>query len=158
IPSAAGPPAPAPRSAAECSARRSIRLPTTRVPARAVRRAGSRDVRTNRRAPRGAPARPAAALQRTSGFAAGIFASIFLTLKILSVQRAGEVMRSASRTLLSVQHWKARVVLWTAGAAVGAAAVAFAWLADAAQALFRRFHDAAHWWPWLIAPLGFAAI
>jgi hypothetical protein len=41
-----------------------------------------------------------------------------------------EVARTATRSLLSVQHWKARVLVWTAGAAVGGAAVGFAWVAD----------------------------
>jgi len=76
----------------------------------------------------------------------------------MPVQPTREVVKSASHTLLSFQHWKARVVLWGAGAAVGAAAVAFAWLADAAQAAFRRMHGVHPLWPWLVAPLGFAAI
>src|SRR6266704_51402 len=64
-------------------------------------------------------------------------AELVRTFSIMTVQSTQEMMRSASRKLLSVQHWKARLVLWSAGAAVGAAAVAFAWLADTAQALFR---------------------
>jgi H+/Cl- antiporter ClcA len=76
----------------------------------------------------------------------------------MTVQPAREVVRTASRALLSLHHWRARIVLWSAGAAVGAAAVGFAWLADAAQALFRRLHGNSQLWPWLIAPAGFAAI
>ncbi len=74
----------------------------------------------------------------------------------MTVQPAREVVKSASRTLLSFQHWKARVVLWGSGAAVGAAAVGFAWLADIAQAAFRRMHTSLPVWPWLVAPAGFA--
>jgi H+/Cl- antiporter ClcA len=76
----------------------------------------------------------------------------------MPVQPAHEVVRSASRTLLSFQHWKSRLVLWSAGAAVGAAAVAFARLADLAQATFRQLQGAHPIWPWIAAPLGFAGI
>jgi H+/Cl- antiporter ClcA len=41
---------------------------------------------------------------------------------------------------------------------VGAAAVGFAWLADVAQAAFRRLHGSFSLWPWIVAPAGFAAI
>ena len=49
-------------------------------------------------------------------------------------------------------------MLWIAGAAVGGAAVLFAWLADRAQQGF--FHLLGHStvWPWVLAPLGFAGI
>jgi H+/Cl- antiporter ClcA len=60
--------------------------------------------------------------------------------------------------LLSVRHWKSRMLLWGAAAAVGVAAVAFAKLADIAQIMLRRMVSASPWWPWLTAPLGFAAI
>jgi H+/Cl- antiporter ClcA len=69
-----------------------------------------------------------------------------------------ESLRSARRTLLSTQHWRARLVLWSAGAAVGGAAVAFAWLADTAHGLLRRILGHSPWWPWLLAPLGFGGI
>lgn len=76
----------------------------------------------------------------------------------MTVRPAREVVRSASRALLSVHQWQTRVVLWTAAAAVGAAAVAFAWIADVAQELFRRLHSGFWLYPWLVAPLGFAVI
>jgi H+/Cl- antiporter ClcA len=60
--------------------------------------------------------------------------------------------------LWSVPHWKSRVLLWGAAALVGVAAVAFAKLADVAQLLLRRLVNESEWWPWLTAPLGFAAI
>jgi H+/Cl- antiporter ClcA len=60
--------------------------------------------------------------------------------------------------LLSVPHWKSRLLLWGAAAAVGAAAVAFAGLADAAQAALRHLVNMSPWWPWLLAPAGFFAI
>jgi Voltage gated chloride channel len=37
----------------------------------------------------------------------------------MPVQPAREIVRTASQTLLSAHHWKARIVLWSAGAAVG---------------------------------------
>ena len=76
----------------------------------------------------------------------------------MPVQPTREIVRTASQTLLSAHHWKARIVLWTAGAAVGAAAVGFAWLADVAQAVFRRLHSSSQLWPWIVSPVGFAAI
>jgi H+/Cl- antiporter ClcA len=60
--------------------------------------------------------------------------------------------------LLSVPHWKSRMLLWGSAALVGVAAVAFAKFADLAQLLLRRLVHASQWWPWLTAPLGFAAI
>jgi H+/Cl- antiporter ClcA len=69
-----------------------------------------------------------------------------------------ESLRRAGQTLVSTQHWKARLLLWCAGAAVGCAAVAFAWLADTAHMLLRRLLQHSPWWPWLLAPLGFALI
>jgi len=68
------------------------------------------------------------------------------------------VIQNASRTLLSVRHWKARILLWIAAAAVGGVAVGFARLADVAQALFRRLLGAYPFAPWVLAPAGFFAI
>jgi H+/Cl- antiporter ClcA len=76
----------------------------------------------------------------------------------MKLPSTGQVVREAGHTLLSAQHWRARIVLWTAGAAVGAAAVGFAWLADEAQGLLRRVLAVSPWWPWLLSPLGFALI
>jgi H+/Cl- antiporter ClcA len=60
--------------------------------------------------------------------------------------------------LLSVPHWKSRMLLWGAAALVGLAAVGFAKLADLAQAALRVVLTASPWWPWLLAPFGFALI
>jgi H+/Cl- antiporter ClcA len=60
--------------------------------------------------------------------------------------------------LLSVPHWKSRLLLWGAAAAVGVAAVGFAGLADVAQLGLRRLIGVAPWCPWLLAPLGFFGI
>jgi len=68
------------------------------------------------------------------------------------------IIKNASRTLLSARHWKARILLWVAAAAVGGAAVGFARMADTAQALFRRANAAFPFAPWVLAPLGFFAI
>jgi H+/Cl- antiporter ClcA len=60
--------------------------------------------------------------------------------------------------LLSVPHWKSRLLLWGAAAAVGAAAVGFAGVADVAQTALRHLVGKSPWWPWLLAPLGFFSI
>jgi chloride channel protein, CIC family len=62
------------------------------------------------------------------------------------------------KNLLSVPHWKSRLLLWGAAAAVGAAAVIFAGLADVAQTALRHLVAKSPWWPWLLAPVGFFAI
>ncbi|HME39893.1 MAG TPA: chloride channel protein [Steroidobacteraceae bacterium] len=62
------------------------------------------------------------------------------------------------KSLLSVPHWKSRLLLWGAAAAVGGAAVAFAGLADIAQTALRRLVGVSTLWPWLLAPAGFFAI
>jgi H+/Cl- antiporter ClcA len=58
-------------------------------------------------------------------------------------------------TLLSARHWKTRLLMWTAAAGVGIAAVAFAKLADLAQLMLRRVLVIAPAAPWLLAPVGF---
>jgi H+/Cl- antiporter ClcA len=60
--------------------------------------------------------------------------------------------------LWSIRHWKSRLLLWGAAAAVGLAAVGFAGLADVAQTALRRLIGVASWCPWLLAPIGFFAI
>jgi len=68
------------------------------------------------------------------------------------------MQRMPFRNLLSVPHWKSRLLLWGAAAAVGVAAVGFAALADIAQAGLRRLIGVAWWSPWVLAPVGFFAI
>src|ERR1700678_3841636 len=60
--------------------------------------------------------------------------------------------------LWSLRHWKSRLLLWGAAAAVGLAAVGFAGLADVAQTILRRLVGVLPWCPWLLAPIGFFAI
>src|ERR1700691_2394219 len=60
--------------------------------------------------------------------------------------------------LWSLPHWKSRLLLWGAAAAVGVAAVGFAGLADVAQTALRRLVGVTPWCPWLLAPIGFFAI
>jgi hypothetical protein len=60
--------------------------------------------------------------------------------------------------LWSLRHWKSRLLLWGAAAAVGLAAVGFAGLADVAQTALRRLIGVASWCPWLLAPIGFFAV
>ncbi len=62
------------------------------------------------------------------------------------------------KNLLSIPHWKSRLFLWGAAAAVGAAAVAFAGIADLAQWALRRLLQHWAWSPWLLAPIGFSGI
>jgi H+/Cl- antiporter ClcA len=62
------------------------------------------------------------------------------------------------KNLLSVPHWKSRLLLWGAAAAVGAAAVGFAGVADVAQAAVRHLVGKSPWWPWVLAPLGFFSV
>lgn len=50
------------------------------------------------------------------------------------------------------------MLLWSAAAAVGAAAVAFAGVADLAQLALRRLLQHWAWCPWLLAPIGFSGI
>jgi H+/Cl- antiporter ClcA len=60
--------------------------------------------------------------------------------------------------LLSYRHWQARLLMWGAAAAVGAAAVAFAKIADVAQWALKRLLGVAPWTPWVLAPAGFFVI
>ncbi|MGE0113405.1 MAG: chloride channel protein [Steroidobacteraceae bacterium] len=69
-----------------------------------------------------------------------------------------DVVSKTGNTLLSSQRWQARLLLWTAAIAVGAAAVGFAWLADMAHELLRRLIDIWPYWPLLLAPCGFLLI
>jgi H+/Cl- antiporter ClcA len=62
------------------------------------------------------------------------------------------------KNLWSFPHWKSRLLLWGAAAAVGVAAVAFAWLADVAQTALRDLLAISPWLPWLLAPAGFFVI
>jgi H+/Cl- antiporter ClcA len=60
--------------------------------------------------------------------------------------------------LLSYRHWQARLLMWGAAGAVGAAAVAFAKIADVAQWGLKRLLGIAPWTPWVLAPVGFFVI
>jgi H+/Cl- antiporter ClcA len=69
-----------------------------------------------------------------------------------------EVVTNAGRTLLSIHHWKARLLLWTAAAGVGIVAVAFAKLADLALVGLRHLLHLSPWLPWISVPVGFFCI
>jgi H+/Cl- antiporter ClcA len=62
------------------------------------------------------------------------------------------------KSLLSIHHWRSRLLLWSAAAAIGVAAVAFAAIADWAQLGLRHLMAFWKWWPWVAAPLGFFGI
>jgi len=68
------------------------------------------------------------------------------------------IARVRLRNLLSVPHWKSRLLPWGAAAAVGAAAVLLAAVADAAQSALRRLMGVWPQWPSLLAPLRFFSI
>src|SRR6202453_1387925 len=78
--------------------------------------------------------------------------------EVTALPPARDVVRNAGRAVLSVHHWRARFVLWTAAVAVGVVAVGFARAADLAQLGLRRLLSFSPWWPWLLAPLGFCGI
>ncbi|HEX4025655.1 MAG TPA: chloride channel protein [Steroidobacteraceae bacterium] len=69
-----------------------------------------------------------------------------------------DILDNATPALLSVQRWKARLLLWLGSAAVGIAAVLFARLADIAQVGLRRLMAHSWLWPLALAPVGFFAI
>jgi H+/Cl- antiporter ClcA len=60
--------------------------------------------------------------------------------------------------LLSYRHWKARLLMWGAAGVVGAAAVAFAKIADLAQWALKRLLGVSPLTPWILAPAGFFAV
>jgi H+/Cl- antiporter ClcA len=62
------------------------------------------------------------------------------------------------RSLLSVPHWKQRLILWTAAIGVGIAAVLFAKLADLAQWALRKVLERSEFSICVLAPLGFCGI
>jgi chloride channel protein, CIC family len=69
-----------------------------------------------------------------------------------------DVYQRARPLLLSMRVWRTRILLWAAAGAVGAAAVAFAQLADAAQSVFARIASSQLPWPWIVTPLGLCGI
>jgi len=68
------------------------------------------------------------------------------------------LLGNVAPSLLSLQRWKARIVLWLAGVLVGVAAYLFARLADLAQAGLHRLLLHSVLWPLVLAPVGFLAI
>jgi H+/Cl- antiporter ClcA len=68
------------------------------------------------------------------------------------------LLGNVAPSLLSLQRWKARIVLWLAGVLVGVAAYLFARLADLAQSGLHRVLLHSVLWPLLLAPVGFLAI
>jgi H+/Cl- antiporter ClcA len=60
--------------------------------------------------------------------------------------------------LLTYRHWKSRFLMWGAACVVGAAAVAFAKIADVAQWALKRLLGVSPLTPWILAPLGFFTV
>jgi H+/Cl- antiporter ClcA len=76
----------------------------------------------------------------------------------MNLPSAREVAQRTHRSLLSAALWRARLVVWIGGAAVGGMAVAFAKCADLALAGLHRMTHAAYWLPYVLAPVGFATL
>lgn len=67
-------------------------------------------------------------------------------------------MRERVGAIFSREQWQERGSTWIAGAAVGAAAVGYAWLVDAATRLMHAGLGLSLWLPLAVTPLAFAAI
>jgi H+/Cl- antiporter ClcA len=76
----------------------------------------------------------------------------------MNLPSARQIAQRTHRSLLSTTLWRARLVLWIGGAAVGGMAVAFARCADLALAALHRMTHFAYWLPYILAPVGFAVI
>lgn len=57
-----------------------------------------------------------------------------------------------------LRQWRRNLAFWLGALLVGLVALAFAHLADLASATFRGVVAHSQWWPWLVCPLGFAAL
>jgi len=67
-------------------------------------------------------------------------------------------MRQRGAAILSGEIWRERAGTWLAGAAVGAAAVGFAWLVDAATSILHAGLEVSRWLPLAVTPVAFAGI
>src|SRR5580692_11977136 len=76
----------------------------------------------------------------------------------MKLPSARQIAQRTQRSLLSATLWRARLVLWIGGAAVGGMAVAFAKCADLALAGLHRMTHALYWLPYVLAPVGFATL
>jgi H+/Cl- antiporter ClcA len=76
----------------------------------------------------------------------------------MNLPSARQVAQRTRRSLLSAELWRARLVVWAGGAAVGGMAVAFAKCADLALAALHRMTHAVYWLPYVLAPFGFATL
>jgi H+/Cl- antiporter ClcA len=76
----------------------------------------------------------------------------------MNLPSARQVAQRTQRSLLSVSLWRARLVVWAGGAAVGGMAVAFAKCADLALSGLHRMTHAVYWLPYVLAPFGFATL
>jgi H+/Cl- antiporter ClcA len=76
----------------------------------------------------------------------------------MKLPSARQVAQRTQHSLLSAAQWRARLIVWIGGAAVGGMAVAFAKCADLALAGLHRMTHAVYWLPYLLAPIGFAVL
>ncbi|MES0873909.1 chloride channel protein [Sinimarinibacterium thermocellulolyticum] len=63
-----------------------------------------------------------------------------------------------ARVRLVLMRWRPRAAYWTAAAAIGLAAAAFAWSSEAAQHLFFAVDERLPWLALLLTPLGMVAV
>jgi H+/Cl- antiporter ClcA len=73
-----------------------------------------------------------------------------------SVSRRSYPLRGRVRLLW--MRWRPRAAYWTAAAAIGIAAAAFAWSSEAAQHLFFEWEERLPWLVLLVTPLGMVAV
>jgi H+/Cl- antiporter ClcA len=76
----------------------------------------------------------------------------------MKLPSARQVAQRTQHSLLSAALWRVRLIVWFGGAAVGGMAVAFAKCADLALTGLHRMTHAVYWLPYLLAPIGFAAL
>jgi len=76
----------------------------------------------------------------------------------MTLPSAKQIAYRTQRSLLSAALWRARLVVWIGGAAVGGMAVAFAKCTDFALTTLHRMTHAVFWLPFVLAPVGFALL
>jgi H+/Cl- antiporter ClcA len=76
----------------------------------------------------------------------------------MKLPSARQVAQRTQRSLLSAALWRARLIVWIGGAAVGGMAVAFAKGADLALTGLHRMTHTVYWLPYILAPVGFATL
>jgi len=76
----------------------------------------------------------------------------------MNLPSARQVAQRTQHALLSRSLWRARLVVWAGGAAIGVMAALFAKSADLALAALHSMTRTAFWLPYVLAPVGFCAL